>query len=297
MAQVPLNSLRVFEAVARHGSFGHAAEELCVTQSAVSHQIRNLEEWLGAPLFDREGNRPRLRPNGVELGHALTMALGDIDTACRLARRSVGPPELTVAVIPSVAICWLIPRLGEFQARAPKTDIRILYAIHGKDTDFRDADVAVIFSKGAPEVPGMTATRFLSGASAPVCSPAFSAAHGALSTPEAILQAGLLHDTDLCSWQAWLEAAGCAEQAVPAGPVFQDFNLLRIAALAGQGVALCPPAIIRDDLTSGRLVQLSDRTVMDDHDYYVLQRLSGGRSVPGVHTAFCKWLLGTPLEV
>lgn len=293
MAQAPLNALRVFEAVVRHGSFGRAAEELCVTQSAVSHQVRHLEDWIGAPLFDREGNRPRLRPNGAELGRALSMALGDIEAACRHARRAAAPAALTVAVIPSMAICWLIPRLGDFQARAPGTDIRILYAIHGKDTDFRDADVAVVFSEGPPEVPGMTATRFLPGASAPVCSRSFAEAHGPLSTPEAILRAGLLHDTDQCGWQTWLAAAGCPEQAIPAGPVFQDFNLLRVAALAGQGVALCPPAIIRDDLTSGRLVQLSGRTVMEGHAYYVLQRMSGGRTALGVQAAFCDWLLGT----
>ena len=146
MAQPPLNALRVFEAVARHGSFRRAADELCVTQSAVSHQVRHLEEWLGGPLFDREGNRPRLRPHGEDLGRALALALADIDAACREARRAVGPPALTVAVIPSVAICWLIPRLADFQARSPGTELRMLYAIHGKDSDFRDADVAVVTS-------------------------------------------------------------------------------------------------------------------------------------------------------
>ena len=193
MAQAPLNALRVFEAVARHGSFGRAADELCVTQSAVSHQIRHLEEWLGGPLFDREGNRPRLRPHGADLGRALALALADIDAACRHARKAVGPPALTVAVIPSVAICWLIPRLADFQAQSPGTELRILYAIHGKDSDFRDADVAVVFSEGEPEVPGTTATRFLPGASAPVCSRGFAQAHVPLDTPEAMLNAGLLH--------------------------------------------------------------------------------------------------------
>lgn len=290
MAQPPLNALRVFEAVARHGSFRRAADELCVTQSAVSHQVRHLEEWLGGPLFDREGNRPRLRPHGADLGRALALALADIDAACREARRAVGPPALTVAVIPSVAICWLIPRLADFQARSPGTELRMLYAIHGKDSDFRDADVAVVFSEGEPEVPGTTATRFLPGASAPVCSRAFAEAHGPLNSPQAMLAAGLLHDTDQSGWQAWLAAAGCATCATLAGPVFQDFNLLRVAALAGQGVAICPPAIIRDDLASGRLVQLSQRTVMDGHAYYVLRKITGGSAT---QAAFCDWLIAT----
>lgn len=293
MVQAPLNALRVFEAVARHGSFGRAADELCVTQSAVSHQIRHLEEWLGGPLFDREGNRPRLRPHGEDLGRALALALADIDAACRHARKAVGPPALTVAVIPSVAICWLIPRLADFQAQSPGTELRILYAIHGKDSDFRDADVAVVFSEGEPEVPGTTATRFLPGASAPVCSRGFAQAHVPLDTPEAMLNAGLLHDTDRSGWQAWLANAGCPENTVLAGPVFQDFNLLRAAALAGQGVAICPPAIIRDDLAAGRLVQLSQRTVMDGHAYYVLRRITGGSAIDATQAAFCDWLLAT----
>lgn len=293
MAQAPLNALRVFEAVARHGSFGRAADELCVTQSAVSHQVRHLEEWLGGPLFDREGSRPRLRPHGKDLGRALALALADIDAACRHARKAAGPPTLTVAVIPSVAICWLIPRLSEFHALAPGTDLRILYAIHGKDTDFRDAEVAVVFSEGVPDVPGMSATRFLPGASAPVCSRAFAEAHGPLETPQAMLQAGLLHDTDRSGWQAWLAAAGCPEHAPPGGPVFQDFNLLRVAALAGQGIAICPPAIIRDDLATGRLVQLSDLTVMEDRAYYVLWREARSSRVEASDAAFCDWLLGT----
>lgn len=198
MAQAPLNALRVFEAVARHGSFRRAADELCVTQSAVSHQVRHLEEWLGGPLFNREGNRHSLRPHGEDLGRALGLAVADIDRACRHARRALGPPTLSVAVIPSVAICWLIPRLSDFQARSPGTDLRIVYAIHGKDSDFSDADVAVIFSGGEPAMAGFAATRLLDGASAPVCSRAFAEAHGPLDHvhylrgSEAVMQARLV---------------------------------------------------------------------------------------------------------
>ena len=88
MSQPPLGALRVFEAVARHGSFSRAADELCVTQSAVSHQVRGLEAWFGAPLFERPGNRATLLPHGAELAAALARAFGDIDAACRRARRA-----------------------------------------------------------------------------------------------------------------------------------------------------------------------------------------------------------------
>jgi DNA-binding transcriptional LysR family regulator len=291
MTQAPLNALRAFEAVARCGSFGRAADELFVTQSAVSHQVRHLEQWLGAPLFDRPGGRPRLRPHGVELARSLGLALGDIEAACQRARRSGGPPSLTVAVIPSVAICWLIPRLAEFRARAPEVDLRILYAMHGKALDFGDVDAAVIFADTAPRVPDATAVRFLPGASAPVCSRAFAEVHRPLARPDELARAGLLHDTDRSAWQAWFAAAG-DQAGSDAGPVFEDFNLLRAAALAGQGIALCPIAIIRDDLAAGRLVQISERTVRDEFAYYLMWRRAQD-AARGMRSAFCDWLLAT----
>ena len=153
MSQPPLGALRVFEAVARHGSFSRAADEICVTQSAVSHQIRGLEAWFGSPLFERSGNRVTLMPHAAELAAALVRAFGDVDAACRRARRAGGPPILTIAVIPSVAICWLIPRLGHFRAVAPGPGVRVIYALHGQPIDFADVDVAVVFAEAPPVLP------------------------------------------------------------------------------------------------------------------------------------------------
>ena len=144
MSQAPLAALRVFEAVARHGSFSRAADELCVTQSAVSHQVRGLEAWFGAPLFERSGNRATLLPHADALAHALSRSLSDIEAACRQARRAGGPPTLTVAAIPSVAICWLIPRLGRFRGLSPATEVRLVYAFHGHPIDFREVDLAMM---------------------------------------------------------------------------------------------------------------------------------------------------------
>ena len=269
LSQAPLGALRVFEAVARHGSFSRAAEELCVTQSAVSHQVRGLEDWLGAALFERRGNRARLLPHGADLAAALGRSFGEIEAACRRARRAGGPPVLTIAAIPSVAICWLIPRLARFRALAPGVGTRLVYAFHGQPVDFRDVDLAIVYAEAPPRAPGMAVARFLPGRAAPVAAPGI--ARGARRGGVAgLLAAGLLHDTDTGGWRAWLDAAGEGARAVPEGPVFEDFNLLRAAALAGQGVALCPLAIVADDLAAGRLALVSERAVGADWAYYLL---------------------------
>jgi DNA-binding transcriptional LysR family regulator len=291
LSQPPLGALRVFEAVARHGSFSRAADELCVTQSAVSHQVRGLEAWFGAPLFARQGNRATLLPHAAELASALARSFGDIEAACRRARRAGAQPSITVAVIPSVAISWLIPRLGGFRAIAPGAEVRIVYAIHGHTIDFRDVDLAVVFAETPPAVPGMRVTRFLPGLTAPVSAPHLGM--GSPATEAEILRAGLLHDSDPSGWQGWLGSAGDGVNGGAPGPVFEDFNLLRAAVLAGQGVALCPLAIIADDLREGRLVQISDRTIRAEAAYYILTREARERSAAPVVDLFEEWLLST----
>lgn len=286
LSRPTLGQLRVFEAVARAGSFSRAADELCVTQSAASHQVRRLEEILGVPLFARSSNRATLLPHGAALAESLNAAFADIDAAWRRARRAGGPPTLTVAAIPSVAVCWLIPRLGGFRALAPELAVRIVYALHGTPVDFADADVAVVFAEGPP---GPEARPFLPGLTVPVCAPHL----GRPRTPAEIAAAGLLHDTDETGWRAWLDAAGAPEVAVAPGPVFEDFNLLRAAALAGQGVALCPLAIVADDINEGRLVQVAPTAIRRDCGYYVVTPDDADPAKAAAVAHFCDWLIST----
>lgn len=290
MVDAPLGALRVFEAAARHKSFSRAADELCVTQSAVSHQIRGLEAWLGSPLFQRQGNRATLLPHAEMLAQTLTRSLAEIEDACRGARRAGGPQTLTIAAIPSVAVCWLIPRLGEFRELAPGTDVRLVYAFHGQPIEFRDIDVAIVFGVDPPKMVGTVVTRFLSGETAPVCAPHLEL--GRSVTGKDMIRAGLLHDTDATGWRTWLGVVG-DEHGLDSGPVFEDFNLLRVAALAGQGIALCPLAIIADDLRDGRLVQLSERTIRADSAYYVVVPSDRVPPSSSVVMHFRDWLLST----
>lgn len=267
----PLNALRVLEAVARTGSYRAAAAALFVTQPAISHQIKNLEQWLGLPLFDRTGRTPKLLPRGAALAQDLTAAFDEINAACRRARLSISDSALVIAVIPSVAICWLIPRLRRFREKHPDIHLRVIYAHHGHEIDFASTDLAFTFSDSYPDAPGTSSEVFLSGRSVPVASPVLIESIPANLSMEWLLKIGFLHDTDLSGWQTWLRRAGEPVPDQMPGGIFEDFNLLRAAALAGQGVALCSLAMIQPDLAAGRLIQLSDISVLEDFDYYLTQ--------------------------
>ena len=271
MTQPPLNALRAFEAVARTGSFRAAADSLFVTQPAISHQIKHLEQWLGVPLFDRSGRVPKLLPRGASLARDLTMAFDGIDAACGRARPATSDGALVVAAIPSMAICWLIPRLPRFRALHPEIQLRVIYAHHGHDIDFMATDLAFTFADSCPAGDGISSEPFLSGRSVPVGSPALVGSAPAQLTSRWLLKVGLLHDSDVGGWHTWLGRAG---QTVPdrlPGAMFEDFNLLRAAALAGQGIALCSLAMVQPDLAEGRLVQLSEISVLENFDYYLTE--------------------------
>lgn len=290
IATPPLNALRTFEAVARLGSFRAAADSLCVSQSAVSHQIRNIEDWLGKPLFEREGNRTRLLPHGAELAQSLSLSLREIEAACLRTHNAAQP--LSIAAIPSMAMCWLIPRLRRFSNLHPDIATRIVYALHGRDINFNDVHLAFVFSKGPPKIPNVESQFFLSGQSLPVCSPALLNSFGRKPvTGQDFLQLGLLHDGDASGWQDWLMGQDINPRAVAAGAVFEDFNLLRAAALSGQGVALCPLAMVQPDLDSGALVRLSDQMTPDAYSYYMLSTISANPQMTRHSNAFQSWAL------
>jgi LysR family glycine cleavage system transcriptional activator len=297
MSSLPLNALRAFEAVIRTGSFQAAADELFVTQSAVSHQIRHLEQWFGAPLFDRSGPRPRPLVHAADLGRALSLSLAEIAAACERASQHRRGRALVIAAIPSVAVCWLIPRLAAFRAAAPDIEVRIVYALHGRDIDFRDVDFAFVFASVPPARPGVRAEAFLPGNAVPVCSPglaeriALTAGGQADGIVAAIAGVGLLHDTDDGGWRRWFSRAEARLQPPAGGPVFEDFNLLRAAALAGQGVALCPLAMVRPDLEAGRLVKLSDVSIGEEYGYFLLSGPLAGDPPGREARAFRDWAM------
>ena len=292
MTTPPLNALRAFEAVARLGSFKAAAEALFVTQSAISHQVRHFEDWLGTPLFEREGNRARLLPHGADLGRALSLSLSEIEAVCNRLRDGTASQALVIAAIPSVAMCWLIPRLSGFRAAYPEIETRIVYAMHGRDINFKDIDLAFVFAPQPPQLSGVTSQFFLKGDSAPVCSPTLL--HKTTAPPQTaddIIALGLLHDGGHQGWEDWLRGAGLTQQPALVGPIFEDFNLLRAAALSGQGVALCPLAMVGPDIASGSLIQLFDHSRPVGSDYFLLSTTARNRRADKAVKAFVDWAM------
>jgi LysR family glycine cleavage system transcriptional activator len=293
LARLPsLNALRCFEAAARSGSFSRAAEELNVTQSAVSHQVRQLEDWFGLTLFDRQGRQTIPTAKGQELARSLAEAFDIMAAACRRLQQNEHGPALTIAALPSFATIWLIPRLSQFFREHPEVSVKVVYAFAGQKLDFDEIDIAVLW--GPPgEWEGFRATKLLPGATAPICNPIFLDREGPFDVPQAILGKPLLHDDDRLDWQNWMRHAGLKHAGPAPGPIFQDFNLLRAATLAGQGIALCPLSLIADDLLSGRLVQLFDIAIKEDYAYTIVEPASGKGRRSEALEVFKQWLRET----
>ena len=290
MKQPPLKALRVFESVARRGSFKDAADELCVSQSAISHQIKHLENWLGRPLFDRTGHRPQLLEHAKTLSTALERSFKDIDTACEAAQINTSSGTLVIAAIPSVAICWLIPRLSDFRSKHPDITTRVVYAFHGQDVDLSEVDLMFMFANNPPTIAGHKSQLFQSGASVPVCSPSLYDSLNLAELPNSIITAGLLHDANIEGWTEWFSKKAPQTPSSVTGPIFEDFNLLRAAVLAGQGVALCPLALIRADIASKRLVQLSEAAIKENYNYYLINRDKNNADNVAARTSFANWV-------
>ena len=243
----PLNALKCFEAAARHSSFSKAAEELHVTQSAVSHQIRQLEDWFGVSLFDRQGRQTNPTPEGRELAASLEEAFGQMAGACQRIAKSDGRTTLTIAAIPSVATIWLIPRLPAFLAEHPDINIRLIHAYHDQPVDFARRRsrhhlwrLARCTLRRHPAHVG----RFGAGLQSALSRPA----RPVRQRRPICSSTALLHDQDRKGWRNWFKAAGVKAKEILPGPLFEGFNLLHSAILAGQGVGLAPRQLLRRDI-------------------------------------------------
>lgn len=259
-----LGWLRCFEAAARHCNFTQAAAELCVTQGAVSQQVKQLEQWLDRPLFLRTPRALVLTPEGERLRFVLRESFQAIEGTLTQLRRPRDKQPIVLSCSPSFAMVWLTPRLGGFFRHHPDIGLRVYGEFHALDRSrmLRDGtEAAVRFDPGG--YPDLKAHQFLEEWLIPVASPAYLAAHPALQSPDGLRASMLLHDVspwdgagEFEEWQCWLRHAGLTLPDVSDGQRFNLSQLAINAALAGQGVAMGRSALVLEDLESGRLVDL-----------------------------------------
>ena len=264
----PLNALRAFEAAARHLSFTRAASELHVTQTAISHQIRALEERLGVRLFRRLPRGLLLTEEAQRYLPPIRDAFDQIALATERLTTVGASTTLTVSVLPSFATKWLVPRLGRFRAAHPDLDLRISASSQLVDFARDDVDVGIRMGRGV--YPGLRVERLLGESLVPVCSPQLLEGAPPLRRPEDLRHHLLLHDEDYAGWELWLGLAGVDGVDARRGPIFTDSGMVVQAAAEGQGVALARRLLAAGDLAAGRLMQPFDVSIPHDLAYYLV---------------------------
>ncbi|MFF7710900.1 LysR substrate-binding domain-containing protein [Pseudomonas sp. NPDC007930] len=288
MAHLPsIATLRAFEAAARLNSFSRAAHELCVTHSAISHRIRELEAQVGEPLFTRRGNA--MEPTaaaGRYLG-AVRQALALLSAAFATGAAQGAACTLRIAVLPSLASHWLVARLAQFQALHPNIAITLEARLEIVPLGPPHAHAAIRHGHG--EWPGAQATKLLEEAAFPVCTPAYRDSLN-IRTPADLARCTLLRH----SWSPWTPWFNQAQLDLPeptASAVYTDAGLLLDIALAGHGVLLGRSLLVADALASGRLVRLFDTAVPVAGAYWFVVPRVGGQHVEQCQV-FGEWLAG-----
>ena len=265
----PLNTLRVFESAARRLSFTRAAEELHVTQAAVSHQIKALEDWLGTPLFLRLSRGLKLTEAAEHYLRDVTAALDLISTATSQLMRPDDRRILSVAAFDSFASAWLLPRLKSFRRQYPDIDLRILSVDREVDV-FERGDVDLEIRYGDGNWPELSATKLMDEEIFPVCSPGVVAGPPRLASPADLKHHTLLHDIMVTDWSAWLDAAGISGVDGERGPGFNHSYHVILAAINGDGVALGRSVLVADALARGDLVRPFAITTPSTYSYYLI---------------------------
>ena len=284
-----LNALRAFEAAARRSSISLAADELCVTQSAVSRQIKALETDLGVLLFVRLTRAIHLTEQGRDYLPVVRDAFDRIEQATQRLRVNSDRKVLTVNVLPTFAMEYLIPRLMRFNAEHPNIEVRIVASIEPVDFESDDVDVAIrvgqtpdsVAAQSAPRIDlqmvsmwsDVRADMLMPDVLVPVCSKDFLRQHGPFEKPQDLRDKPLLHNaTRSHAWPDWFKALGLPEAQASKGASYGHFFMAMQAAEVGMGLALVPEVLAHTAISTGRLVQLSNIHVPSAGAYYVLCR-------------------------
>ncbi len=279
---LPLNALRAFEASARHLSFTRAADELSVTQTAVSAQVKNLEDRLGTRLFRRLPRGLVLTDEGQALLPMLSDSFGRIASVLEQFKDGRYRQPLTVAAVGTFAVGWLLPRLAAFEREHPFVDLRLLTHNNRVDLAGEGLDYAIRFGDGAWH--GTHAEPLVEAPLSAVCAPELARE---LRMPQDLARRPLLRSYRSDEWPRWFAAAGIAQAPLLRGPVFDSSLAIAAAAAQGAGVALLPVRLFAHELRSGRLVQPFD--VRLSAGRYWLTRLQSRAETPAM-ADFRAWL-------
>lgn len=264
----PLNGLRAFEAGARHLSFTRAARELSVTQTAISHQVRQLEDRLGVKLFERRPRELRLTAAGNLLYPALSDALDRMEAAVTRVQSAPRTRPLTVSVTPTFGSRWLAQRLGRFWRQHPDVDLRLHHSVQLVDLSRDDVDLAVRWGRG--NWPGLQSEKLMRAQATPLCSPALLKGEHPLKTPSDLRHHTLIHQRDYQEWIEWLAAAGVYDINGQRGPVIDDANAIIQSTMEGDGVMIAIPEVLSPEIDSGRLVAPFQTTPDPLFAYYLV---------------------------
>lgn len=264
----PLTALRSFEAVGRHLSFTKAADELSVTQAAISHQIRTIEDFLGVKLFERHGRGVLLTPNGNAL---LSLTSECFDRIAHLAHeigQSKSTRRLNITVTPFFSGKWLVPRLTEFSALHPDFELKLHHSFAIPAGGKLDSDLTIYFGEG--QWPGTVSDALFSANIIPLCSPRLLKGKFPLTSIENLGKHTLIHEFNHNWWTQWLAQSGIKGVNPRKGPVVDDPNVLVDTAVAGQGVILGPPDFLADYIAAGKLVAPFGAKPHIDIDYFLV---------------------------
>jgi LysR family glycine cleavage system transcriptional activator len=288
----PLNPLRTFAVAAKHLNFTRAAEELCVTPAAVSHQIKTLEESLGVELFDRQGNSLVLTDAGRAYLPSIEQAFRQLAEATRDLHLRGKPKTLKVNVPPTFAVKWLIPRMQRFMKEHPEIDLKVSTSAKLVDFSRDDYDVAVRYGRGV--YPGLRSELCLPVEVFPVCSPALLKGLHPLREPADLKHHTLLHDGSTYDdgsnpdWSTWLRHVGVTDVDATRGPSFWPSHIVINAAIDGLGVALAKRNWVGADLAAGRLVRPFNISLPVEFSYFLIYPES--RADDPLMAAFAGWV-------
>lgn len=283
-----LVELHAFLGVARHGNFHRAADELCVTQAAVSRAVARLESRLGVQVLDRTVNGVRLTPAGAELRRQVEGPVAALEAVAGRFRAQPEVQRLRLSVVPSLGNLWLLPRLEDFRRRHPEIEIEFRQYHHDEDFTRSDVDLWVALKgRAGRHWPRQVAAQYLVGREiVAVCSPALARSTDSL---DALLRCPLLYHSNYPdNWTMWVEAAGGRLPPRWRGTGFDLVMNLIEAARAGMGVAVVQRCMVEADLASGRLVMPVPGSASTGRGYY-LCRLRSAASTPAVE-AFSQWV-------